>query len=80
MNSRLKYIAVVLLAGYVVSKTKFLQNLLGLINEDDRSDNRKGVPYEERTKKDLYKLAQERDIEGRSLMNKEELIEVLREQ
>ena len=35
-------------------------------------------PYEERTFKELYKLAQKIGIEGRSTMNKTELIEALR--
>jgi len=35
-------------------------------------------PYEERKKPELYKLAQKLDIEGRSDMNKAELIEALR--
>ncbi len=35
-------------------------------------------PYEEWTKDELYERAQELDIEGRSEMNKEELIDALR--
>ncbi|NNF54297.1 MAG: Rho termination factor [Acidimicrobiales bacterium] len=35
-------------------------------------------PYEEWTKDDLYDRAKELDIEGRSNMNKEQLIEALR--
>lgn len=35
-------------------------------------------PYEERTKEDLYELAKERDIQGRSNMSKDELIQALR--
>lgn len=37
------------------------------------------IPYEERTKEELYELAQELKIEGRSTMDKEELINALRE-
>jgi len=37
-------------------------------------------PYEEWSKDDLYERARELDIEGRSDMNKDELIEALREQ
>jgi hypothetical protein len=35
--------------------------------------------YEERTKKELYNLAKEKDIEGRSKMDKSELVKALRE-
>jgi len=35
--------------------------------------------YEERTKKELYNLAQQIDIEGRSKMTKNELIKALRD-
>ncbi|MFP4092116.1 MAG: Rho termination factor N-terminal domain-containing protein [Cyclobacteriaceae bacterium] len=38
----------------------------------------KGRKYEERTKEELYKKAEEVGIEGRSKMNKEELIDALR--
>ncbi|UII20034.1 DUF7218 family protein [Fulvivirga ligni] len=38
----------------------------------------KAKPYEERTKEDLMKQARKIGIEGRSTMNKEELIKALR--
>jgi len=43
--------------------------------EDDGPDSR---PYEERTKDELYDLAAERGIDGRSRMRKAELISALR--
>ena len=48
---------------------------------DDQEPGKKGgkqPPYEEWTKDDLYDRAQELDIEGRSDMDKDELIEALR--
>ena len=47
-----------------------------IANTDNPSYNSK--PYEERTKAELYKQAQKVEIEGRSKMNKKELIEALR--
>ncbi len=38
----------------------------------------KSDPYEERTKEELYEQAQELEIEGRSEMTKDELIDALR--
>lgn len=38
----------------------------------------RAAPYEEWTKKDLYEKAQELDIAGRSTMDKEALIDALR--
>ncbi len=38
----------------------------------------RAAPYEEWTKKDLYEKAQELDISGRSKMDKEALIDALR--
>ena len=38
----------------------------------------KAVPYEERTKEELYEQAKDIGIDGRSKMNKQELIDALR--
>ena len=38
----------------------------------------KAAPYEERTKEELYQQAKELGIEGRSGMNKSELIDAIR--
>jgi hypothetical protein len=49
---------------------------------DNQAPGKKGgkqPPYEEWTKEDLYERAQELDIDGRSDMDKEELIEALRD-
>ncbi len=48
---------------------------------DDMNPSKKGgkaSPYEEWTKDDLYKRAQEIGIDGRSDMSKDQLIEALR--
>lgn len=51
------------------------------IANDPRAGEKGGRarPYEKRTKEELYQQAQELEIEGRSQMNKEELIAALRE-
>ncbi|KNG92534.1 DUF7218 family protein [Pseudaestuariivita atlantica] len=49
---------------------------------DDQSPSEKGgkaPPYEEWTKDELYERAQELEIDGRSDMSKDELIEALRD-
>lgn len=48
---------------------------------DEQEPSKKGgkqPPYEDWTKEELYDRAQELDIEGRSDMDKDELIEALR--
>lgn len=60
-----------------VSKSK----AAAIANSDREETARKGgqsPPYEEWTKDDLYDRAQELDIDGRSDMSKDELIEALR--
>lgn len=46
--------------------------------KDSGKKGGKASDYEDRTKKELYNKAKEVDIEGRSSMNKEELIQALR--
>ncbi|MCJ7420641.1 DUF7218 family protein [Sphingomicrobium astaxanthinifaciens] len=60
--------------GYSKSKAAAIAN--ARVNDNIDHDSR---PYEERTKEELYDLAQERDIEGRSDMTKDEMIEALRD-
>lgn len=53
-----------------------------IANSDREETARKGgesPPYEEWTKDELYERAQELDIDGRSEMTKDELIEALRD-
>ena len=60
--------------GYSKSKAAAISNAQA--NDDIERDSRL---YEERTKDELYEQAQELDIEGRSDMTKDELIEALRD-
>lgn len=50
------------------------------IANSDAASRREGLPasYEEWTKDELYDRARELDVEGRSSMSKDELIEALR--
>ena len=64
--------------GYSKSKAAAIANAQ---SNDDVSPSKKGgkaPPYEEWTKDELMERAQELDIEGRSDMTKDELIDALR--
>ncbi|WP_114388940.1 DUF7218 family protein [Notoacmeibacter marinus] len=65
--------------GYSKQKSAAIANAQA---NDDMEPSRKGgqaPPYEDWTKNDLYRRAQELDIAGRSDMSKSELIEALRD-
>lgn len=47
-------------------------------NQTTQGTGNPNLPYEERTRDELYNLAKDRDIEGRSKMDKDELIQALR--
>lgn len=49
-----------------------------IANTDDSEMSRDSRPYEERTKEELLDKAREIGIEGRSTMDKDELIDALR--
>lgn len=49
-----------------------------IANSDNESKGGKGEQYEDRTKDELYKKAEEIGIEGRSSMSKDQLIKALR--
>ena len=64
--------------GYDKSKAAAIANAQA---NDDMNPSEKGgkaPPYEQWTKDELYERAQELDIDGRSDMTKDELIEALR--
>ncbi|WP_026753531.1 Rho termination factor N-terminal domain-containing protein [Sediminibacter sp. Hel_I_10] len=60
--------------GYSKEKAARIANTK---NSGEKGGNAK--PYEDRTKEELYKQAKDIGIEGRSTMNKEELIKALRQ-
>ena len=64
--------------GYSKQKSAAIANAQA---DDDQHPSEKGghaKPYEEWTKDELYDRAQELDVEGRSDMTKDELIDALR--
>ena len=64
--------------GMSKSKAAAIANANGGDREKTARKGGKASPYEEWTKDELYERAQERDIDNRSQMNKEELITALR--
>jgi len=48
-------------------------------NKSTQGSGNPNSSYEERTKQELYNLAKKKDIDGRSKMDKEELVKALRE-
>lgn len=59
--------------GYSKEKAARIANTKNAGKKGGKASN-----YEERTKKELYQQAKELDIDGRSKMNKKELISALR--
>lgn len=64
--------------GYSKQKSAAIANAQENSNLNPSEKGGKAPPYEDWTKKELYQRAQELDIEGRSKMNKGELIKALR--
>lgn len=63
-----------------------IDNIQTFINDKresitDKADinTEKKTNYEDRTKEEIYELAKDKDIDGRSYMNKDELIDAVRE-
>ena len=48
-------------------------------NQTTQGTGNPNTPLEERTRDELYNRAQELDVEGRSSMNKDELVKAIRE-
>ncbi|MXQ07748.1 Rho termination factor [Alphaproteobacteria bacterium GH1-50] len=64
--------------GYSKGKAAAIANAQANDDMDPGQKGGKQPPYEEWTKDELYERAQELDIDGRSDMTKDELIEALR--
>lgn len=65
--------------GYSKSKAAAIANAQASDDMDPGAKGGKQPPYEEWTKDELYDRAQELDIDGRSDMTKDELIDALRD-
>jgi hypothetical protein len=66
--------------GYGKSKAARIANAQANEDQNPSQKGGKAPAYEDWTKEDLYKRAQELDIDGRSDMSKDELISALRSQ
>ncbi|WP_223423086.1 DUF7218 family protein [Tateyamaria pelophila] len=66
--------------GYGKTKAARIANAQANDSQNPSRKGGKASPYEEWTKKDLYERAQELDIDGRSDMSKDDLIDALRAQ
>lgn len=64
--------------GYGKSKAAAIANAQANDNMTPSRKGGKAPPYEEWTRDELYDRAQELDIDGRSKMTKQELIDALR--
>jgi len=65
--------------GASKSKAARIANAQASNDQDASSKGGEHAPYEEWTKDELYEQAQDVGIEGRSEMNKDELIKALRD-
>lgn len=65
--------------GYSKSTAARIANAKANPDQDPSEKGGKSPAYEDWTKEELYDRAQELDIEGRSDMDKDELIKALRE-
>ena len=64
--------------GYSKHKAAAIANAQADPDQHPSEEGGHAKPYEEWTKDELYSRAQELDVEGRSGMNKDELIRALR--